>query len=64
MEKPPATPDPPRRITATELFAGRDRVIIRHAETEYELRITRRKRMILTKREPADGAGARDGDGG
>jgi hemin uptake protein HemP len=40
---------PPRVVSAPELFGDGDRIVIRHGESDYELRITRRKRLILTK---------------
>lgn len=37
------------RISSSELFANRDRIIIEHSGEEYVLRITRSGKLILTK---------------
>jgi hemin uptake protein HemP len=39
----------PVRRRSTELFGGRDRVVIEHQGQEYQLRITRFGKLILTK---------------
>lgn len=38
-----------RRIRGSELFAGCTRVVIEHGEEQYQLRITRMGKLILTK---------------
>ncbi|MFL5330173.1 MAG: hemin uptake protein HemP [Gemmataceae bacterium] len=37
-------------IDTKELFGDRVAILIRHGHAEYELKITRRKRLILTKK--------------
>jgi hemin uptake protein HemP len=39
----------PREVDSLVLFAGRREIVIRHADTEYHLRITRAGKLILTK---------------
>lgn len=39
----------PRRVDARELFGARNVVLIRHAEQDYVLRLTRNGKLILTK---------------
>lgn len=38
-----------RRIKSEDLFEGRTEIIILHREEEYRLRITKSKKLILTK---------------
>jgi hemin uptake protein HemP len=47
-------PIEPRRITADELFGDDDAIVIQHGNSDYELKITRRKRLILTKKSTGD----------
>jgi hemin uptake protein HemP len=44
-----AQPAEPRRLDARELFGARNVVLIRHAEQDYVLRLTRNGKLILTK---------------
>lgn len=37
------------RLSSTELFAGSDLVVIEHQGAEYQLRITRLGKLIMTK---------------
>ena len=46
--------DEPRRITAEELFGDDNAIVIQHGDADYELKITRRKRLILTKKSVGD----------
>jgi hemin uptake protein HemP len=54
---PRSTPDdashsaaaPTRRYDSQELFGTRNVILIRHAEQEYVLRVTRNGKLILTK---------------
>lgn len=46
--KAPASP-PPRRITSTDLLGKQKRLIIEHRGQDYELRLTRQNKLILTK---------------
>lgn len=39
----------PARITAAQLFQGRQEVLIEHKGETYQLRITRNDKLILTK---------------
>jgi hemin uptake protein HemP len=63
----PPTPDPqhprPPQVSSEQLLGPGGVMIIRHGSADYELRVTKRKRLILTKRhddagstgtEPAD----------
>jgi hemin uptake protein HemP len=48
----PALPEQrtlPRRLTSAELFAGSDQLVIEHQGAEYQLRVTRQGKLILTK---------------
>jgi hemin uptake protein HemP len=45
----PASPSVPVRLDSRALFAGRNVVLIRHAEQDYVLRLTRNGKLILTK---------------
>ena len=38
-----------RAVDSAELFAGGREIVIRHAGSEYRLRITRTDKLILTK---------------
>lgn len=38
-----------RRLTSEQLFAGADLVVIEHQGADYQLRITRQGKLILTK---------------
>ena len=42
-------PQPPRRITSTDLLRGERRLIIDHGEASYTLVLTRNDKLILTK---------------
>jgi len=45
-----AAADPRERaVDSAALFAGRREIVIRHAGSEYRLRITRSDKLILTK---------------
>jgi hemin uptake protein HemP len=48
---PPAreTKDPPKVVSAQELFAGEREICIEHEGERYVLRITRRGKLILQK---------------
>lgn len=45
----PATALALRRYESTELFGARNVILIRHAEQDYVLRVTRNGKLILTK---------------
>lgn len=45
----PPTPDDARIIRSEDLFAGARVVLIRHADEQYRLLITRNNRLILQK---------------
>jgi hemin uptake protein HemP len=42
-------PGAPRRVFSTELFGQNKRILIEHGGADYELRITRQGKLILTK---------------
>ena len=44
-----SAPDEIRVIRSEDLFAGRRVVVIRHADAEYRLLVTRNDRLILQK---------------
>lgn len=48
------SPNEPRRICAEDLFGDDNAIVIRHGNADYELKITRRKRLILTKKSVND----------
>lgn len=49
--RPPGiVPTPPRRLTSEELIGPQNHeLLIRHAGSDYRLRITRQGKLILTK---------------
>ncbi len=47
--EPVAAPAEPLRLDRRELFGARNVVLIRHAEQDYVLRLTRNGKLILTK---------------
>lgn len=51
FDEPDRGRERPIRVTTDELFGSESSVVIRHGNTDYELRITRRKRLILTKKD-------------
>jgi hemin uptake protein HemP len=44
-----ATPNKKRRIESSHLFQGSNEIMIVHKDEEYNLRITRNGKLILTK---------------
>lgn len=53
-------PRPRQRTTSEQLLGQAGVMIIRHGAVDYELRVTKRKRLILTKRASTNGALADD----
>ncbi|MGH1486523.1 MAG: hemin uptake protein HemP [Cellvibrionaceae bacterium] len=49
MTEKSSTDITPRRVKSSDLLAGDKTIIIDHAGSEYELRITRSHKLILTK---------------
>lgn len=46
---PPARPSAKTRIDSHDLFHGHNEIVIVHQKEEYNLRITRNGKLILTK---------------